>query len=98
MAASRLARGGRFRSKAISTRLLAGLSPARRLFGRMRIGRQHGKLGLRLLDLTGDLAGHPADRIEEVVGDPLLERDDAVVGDVNALGAHLAASLGDVAE
>ena len=37
-------------------------------------------------------------RVVAVVDDPLLQRDDRVVGDVDALGADLGAALGDVAE
>src|SRR5437899_8955052 len=36
-------------------------------------------------------------RIEEFVDDPLFERDDCVVGYRDALGAHLGATLSDVA-
>src|SRR6266545_5328073 len=38
------------------------------------------------------------DRIEGVIHHPLLERDDGVVGDGDALGADGGAALGDVAE
>src|SRR6266849_3988873 len=44
-----------------------------------------------------ELPQQPHDGVE-VVGHPLLHRDDAVVGDVDVLGAHLGAALGDVAE
>src|SRR5438132_5533326 len=46
---------------------------------------------------AAELAEEPDDGVE-VVGHPLLHGDDAVVGDVNVLGADLAAALGDVAE
>ena len=36
-------------------------------------------------------------RVVAAVGDALLERDERVVGDVDVLGAHLGAALGDVA-
>src|SRR6478672_6341939 len=44
-----------------------------------------------------DLRAQPRDRVEPAVHDPLLQRDDAVVSEVDALRAHLAAALGDVA-
>src|SRR5882724_7455730 len=37
------------------------------------------------------------DRIVEAIGHALFERDDRVVSDGDALGAHLGATLGDVA-
>src|SRR5882724_2156577 len=43
-------------------------------------------------------AQQPHDGIEELVGHPLLERDDRVVRDVDVLGADLGAALGDVAQ
>src|SRR5512144_805377 len=52
--------------------------------------------GRRLL-VAADLPDDPHDRVE-AVGHPLLQRDDAVVGDVDVLGADLGAALGDVAE
>src|SRR5438552_14954061 len=51
-----------------------------------------------LLLLGAELSQQPDDGIEELVGHPLLERDDPVVGDVNVLGTDLGAALGDVAE
>src|SRR3989441_1672291 len=51
-----------------------------------------------LLLLGAELPQQPDDGIEELVGHPLLERDDPVVGDVNVLGTDLGAALGDVAE
>src|SRR5688500_10573450 len=51
----------------------------------------------RLFARAAELAQQPHDGIE-VVGHALFHRDDAVVGDVDVLGAHLRAALGDVAE
>src|SRR6476661_1120433 len=48
--------------------------------------------------LASELAQQPHDGIEKLVGHPLLERDDRVVGDVDVLGTDLGAALGDVAE
>src|SRR5262249_45178225 len=48
--------------------------------------------------LAGDLAEEPQDRVVVPVDHALLERDDAVVGDVDVLRADLGAALGDVAE
>src|SRR5215218_4307698 len=44
------------------------------------------------------LAPEPGDRVVADVGDPFLEGDDGVVGDVDVLGADLGAALGDVAQ
>src|SRR5690242_3481349 len=52
--------------------------------------------GRRFL-VAAELPDDPDDRVE-AVGHPLLQRDDAVVGDVDVLGADLGAALGDVAE
>src|SRR5690242_17489959 len=52
--------------------------------------------GRRFL-VAADLPDDPHDRVE-AVGHPLLQRDDAVVGDVDVLGTGLGAALGDVAE
>src|SRR5207247_9779945 len=57
--------------------------------------RPRGSYRLRLL--TPELPQQPNDRIE-AVRHALLERDDRVVGDVEPLGTHLGAALGDVAE
>src|SRR5438128_6086466 len=51
-----------------------------------------------LLLLTAEPAQQPHDGIEELVGHPLLERDDRVVRDVDVLGADLGTTLRDVAE
>src|SRR5262249_36821745 len=51
-----------------------------------------------LLLLRPELSHEPHHGIEELVGHPLLERDDSVVGDVDVLRAHLGAALGDVAQ
>src|SRR5882762_5970590 len=51
-----------------------------------------------LLLLGAELPQQPDDGIEELVGHPLLERDDPVVGDMDVLGTDLGAALGDVAE
>src|SRR5215213_373332 len=45
-----------------------------------------------------DLVPEPGDRVVADVGDPFLEGDDGVVGDVDVLGADLGAALGDVAQ
>ena len=52
--------------------------------------------GVRLVRLT-DLAAQPRHRVVRGVDHPLLQRDDGVVGDLDVLGAHLGAALGDVA-
>src|SRR3989442_4828476 len=46
-----------------------------------------------LLLLTAEPAQQPHDGIEELVGHPLLERDDRVVRDVDVLGADLGTTL-----
>src|SRR5882762_4287905 len=51
-----------------------------------------------LLLRGAELAQQPHHGIEERVGHPLLERDDGVVGDVDVLGTHFGAALGDVAQ
>src|SRR2546427_4564164 len=51
-----------------------------------------------LLLLTAEPAQQPHDGIEELVGHPLLERDDRVVREVDVLGADLGTTLRDVAE
>src|SRR5437867_7451388 len=51
-----------------------------------------------LLLLGAELAQQPHDGIEELVGHPLLERDDRVVRDMDVLGADLGTTLRDVAE
>ena len=48
--------------------------------------------------LAGDLPHDPHDGIVVLGDDPLLERDQGIVGDVDVLGADLGAALGDVAE
>src|SRR3984893_16239713 len=57
--------------------------------------------GLSSKPLTGaslpERREEPLERIEELVDHPLLERDDRVVGDRDALRADLGAALGDVA-
>src|SRR4051812_43964669 len=53
--------------------------------------------GVLLLRTPSDLRAEPGQRVVLAVHHALLERDDAVVGEVDALGAHLAAALGDVA-
>src|SRR3989475_5560418 len=47
--------------------------------------------------LTSELPEQPDDGIV-VVGHPLLERDDPVVGDVDVLGTYFGAALRDVAQ
>ena len=44
-----------------------------------------------------DLPAQPRHRVVPGVDRPLLQRDDGVVGDLDVLGAHLGAALGDVA-
>src|SRR3954471_24840991 len=46
---------------------------------------------------TTDRAAQPGDRVVGAVRHPLLERDDRVVGDVDAFRTYLRAALGDVA-
>src|SRR5205807_10493563 len=48
--------------------------------------------------VAAQLAADEVDRIPVRVGVALLQRDDRVVGDVDVLGTHLRAALGDVAE
>ena len=50
----------------------------------------------RRLPVTADLADEPHQGVE-VVGHPLLERDDAVVGDVDVFRTDLRTALGNVA-
>src|SRR2546429_3685808 len=71
-----------------------------------RAGRRRNRSGLAGLLGAGlgpradaeQLAPHDRDRIVEPVDDTLLERDDAVVGDADVLGAHLGAAPRDVAQ
>ena len=51
----------------------------------------------RLPRATQDLAAQPGDGVVGGVHDAFFERDDGVVGDLDVLGAHLGAALGDVA-
>src|SRR5947209_508898 len=46
---------------------------------------------------AADRRAQPHQRVEPAVHHAFLERDDPVVGEVDALGADLAAALGDVA-
>src|SRR6478672_1675368 len=50
-----------------------------------------------VLVADADLVAEPDERVELPVDHALLHRDDRVVGDLDALGAHLGAALGDVA-
>src|ERR1700693_1802698 len=50
-----------------------------------------------LLGAPQDLPPEPGHRVVAGVDHPLLHRDDAVVGDLDVLGAHLGAALRDVA-
>src|SRR5262249_7521097 len=45
-----------------------------------------------------DLPPHPQHRVVILVHDALFQRDDAVVGDLDVLGADLGAALGDVTQ
>src|SRR5437879_3675612 len=64
-----------------------------------------GCLGGRWLRLAGggrdglaaNASKRPADRVVGARDDALLERDDAVVGDMDVLGAHIGAAFRDVA-
>src|SRR4051794_41679425 len=56
-----------------------------------------GRLDLVAGVAAADLRAEPGDRVVLAVHHPLLHRDDRVVGDVDALRAHLGAALGDVA-
>src|SRR6202041_2054010 len=60
-------------------------------------GSAGGGLFGRLLRAPGDLAPEPGHRVVAGVDHALLHRDDAVVGDLYVLGAHLGAALRDVA-
>src|SRR3984957_19436965 len=51
----------------------------------------------RLLGAPRDLAPEPGHGVVAGVDHALLHGDDAVVGDLDVLGAHLGAALGDVA-
>src|SRR5690606_34276392 len=68
-----------------------------------RAGRRGVARGLRLRRLLlqlvppEDRAAEPDQRIEPPVDDPLLHRNDRVIGDFNAFRADLGAALGDVA-
>src|SRR6188508_1017440 len=44
------------------------------------------------------LVSQPHHRVVLTVGGALLQRDQRIVGDLDVLGAHLGAALGDVAE
>src|SRR5881628_2030076 len=78
---------------------VAAASSWRGTSARARVSEQirRGRLSRKRLLLTPELPQQPNDRIE-AVRHALLERDDRVVGDVDPLGAHLGAALGDVAE
>ena len=52
---------------------------------------------LRPFAPAGHLSPRPAQRVEELVDHALLQRNDRVVGDPDALRADLSAALGDVA-
>src|SRR5690606_21556891 len=60
-------------------------------------GRSGGRGVLPLLD-DAELGAEPHDRVVLAAHDPLLHRDQRVVGDLDVLGADLGAALGDVAE
>src|SRR5207249_9528844 len=72
-----------------------------RIRGRRRLASSTSRPGprgsRRLLLPAPKLAQQPDDRVE-AVRHPLLERADGVVRDADPLGAHLGATLGDVAE
>src|SRR5215472_7150654 len=70
---------------------------------RCRCGHRR-RLGLLAWDLRGvvvhpprDLVAEPHQRVVLAANDPLLERYQRVVGDVDVLRANLGAALGDVA-
>src|SRR5258708_3771486 len=88
------------RRKTIARVVPAAMTKARRRSSRLRLrGR---RLGLALPGmgrrLPHDPALDPGQRVVELGHDPLLERDDRVVGDVDIFRADLAAALRDVAE
>ena len=58
-----------------------------------RVSSRSGQAHLR----SEQLVAEPHDRVVLAVGDALLHRDQRVVGDLDVLGAHLGAALGDVA-
>src|SRR3954453_18903040 len=81
-------------------------SPAECVRGRLRMvhrdrprprHRSTGGASPSLSGAAADLRAEPGQRVELPVHHPLLQRDDAVVGEVDALGADLAAALRDVA-
>src|SRR6059036_3158919 len=78
---------------------VAAASSWRGTSARARVSEQirRGRLSRKRLLLAPELPQEPDDRVE-AVRHALLERDDRVVGNVDPLGAHLGAALGDVAE
>src|SRR3712207_5955626 len=62
-----------------------------------RIARRRPSRGRSVLGTPPDPGPEEGERVELAVDHPLLERDDPVVGEVDALRADLAAALGDVA-
>ena len=62
-----------------------------------RVLRRRHALSASVLLPTADGRAEEGERVEPPVHHPLLQRDDPVVGEVDALRAHLAAALGDVA-
>src|SRR6187401_3412768 len=75
--------------------------PRTRTKGRLlgRVTGQASDLGASVVVLVAqpDLVAEPHQRVVLAVDHALLHRDDRVVGDLDALGAHLGAALGDVA-
>src|ERR1043165_2355871 len=70
----------------------------------LRTGNQNSGLGLArdlrgvLVGAAGDLVAEPDQRVVLTPDDPLLHRDQRVVGDLDVLRADLGAALGDVAQ
>src|SRR6204780_2292862 len=61
-------------------------------------GSAGGRLFGSLLGALQDLPAEPGHRVVVGVHHALLHRDDAVVGDLDVLRAHLGAAFGDVAQ
>src|SRR5664279_2417549 len=68
------------------------------LFRRWRSARVTCVQQITLRSALLDALSAANDRIELEVDDALLERNQGVVGDLDVLGAHIGAALGDVAE
>src|SRR5690242_9894540 len=83
---------GRAPTRSTSAR---GTTPART--SRPAPAESHLGAAVDVLVADPDLAAEPDQGVELAVHHALLHRDDRVVGDVDVLGTHLGAALGDVA-